>query len=97
MCCVLVESTAHGRELLKLLPGARMVDATPKEQEVVLNERLARHLHVAHGDSVSLWVQLPSSIPRESLSSTMVNTRKAIAELVAKRHSPVTAAESNTQ
>ena len=39
----------------------------PREQDVVLNERLARHLGVHPGDSVSLLVPVPSTIPRESL------------------------------
>jgi putative ABC transport system permease protein len=39
----------------------------PGENGVVLNVRLARHLEVRPGDSVSLWVPVPSTIPRESL------------------------------
>ncbi len=39
----------------------------PHEQDAVLNERLARHLGVHPGDSVSLLVPVPSTIPRESL------------------------------
>jgi ABC-type antimicrobial peptide transport system permease subunit len=39
----------------------------PQGQETVLNERLARHLGVHPGDSVSLLVPVPSTIPRESL------------------------------
>lgn len=39
----------------------------PREQDVVLNDRLARHLGVQTGDSVSLLVPVPSTIPRESL------------------------------
>jgi len=39
----------------------------PHAQDAVLNERLARHLGVHPGDSVSLLVPVPSTIPRESL------------------------------
>jgi putative ABC transport system permease protein len=41
--------------------------AVPTGQEVVINARLARELGVAAGDDVSLWVQPPAAIPRESL------------------------------
>jgi putative ABC transport system permease protein len=41
--------------------------AVPREQGVVLNSRLAQHLGVKPGDSVSLLVPVPSTIPRESL------------------------------
>ncbi len=41
--------------------------AVPREQAVVLNSRLAQHLGVKPGDSVSLLVPVPSTIPRESL------------------------------
>ncbi len=41
--------------------------AVPREQAVVLNSRLAQHLGAKPGDSVSLLVPVPSTIPRESL------------------------------
>lgn len=39
----------------------------PRERDVVLNARLAGHLGVKTGDSVSLLIPVPSTIPRESL------------------------------
>ncbi|MEZ6062275.1 MAG: hypothetical protein R3C19_18190 [Planctomycetaceae bacterium] len=39
----------------------------PGDREVVLGYRTAMELHVKSGDTVSLWVELPSSIPRDSL------------------------------
>jgi ABC-type antimicrobial peptide transport system permease subunit len=39
----------------------------PSGQEAILNDRLARQLNVSEGADVSLWLQLPSLIPRESL------------------------------
>jgi putative ABC transport system permease protein len=39
----------------------------PRDHDVVLNARLAGHLGVKPGDSVSLWISVPSTIPRESL------------------------------
>ncbi len=39
----------------------------PDERKVVLGYRTANELAVQQGDTVSLWVELPSSIPRDSL------------------------------
>lgn len=39
----------------------------PVDQEVVLNTQTASDLGVQIGDEVSLWIQLPSSIPQDSL------------------------------
>jgi putative ABC transport system permease protein len=39
----------------------------PRDRDVVLNARLAEHLGVKRGDSVSLLIPVPSTIPRESL------------------------------
>jgi putative ABC transport system permease protein len=39
----------------------------PRDRDVVLNARLAGHLGVKQGDSVSLLIPVPSTIPRESL------------------------------
>ncbi len=39
----------------------------PRERDVVLNARLAGHLGVKPGDSVSLLIPVPSTIPSESL------------------------------
>lgn len=41
--------------------------AHPIENEVVLSQRLADQLRVKAGKEVSLWLEIPSSIPRESL------------------------------
>ena len=39
----------------------------PQEREIVLGYRTAEELKVAAGDPVTLWIELPSSIPRDSL------------------------------
>ena len=41
--------------------------AAPKESGIVLGFRTATELNAVVGDSVSVWVELPSSIPRDSL------------------------------
>lgn len=41
--------------------------AAPAESGIVLGFRTATELNAAIGDSVSVWVELPSSIPRDSL------------------------------
>ncbi len=48
-----------------LLDGAQV--AAPQESGIVLGFRTATELDAAVGDSVSVWVELPSSIPRDSL------------------------------
>jgi putative ABC transport system permease protein len=39
----------------------------PVESEIVLSDRLARQLNAQAGDEVSIWLEIPSSLPRESL------------------------------
>lgn len=39
----------------------------PGNQEILLNSRVAKELKVQQGDEVSVWIELPSSIPRDSL------------------------------
>lgn len=39
----------------------------PVDQEIVLSDRLARQLQVQEGDEVAVWLEMPSSLPRESL------------------------------
>ncbi|GAB4152180.1 MAG: FtsX-like permease family protein [Planctomycetaceae bacterium] len=39
----------------------------PRETEVVLSNRVARQLDVENGDAISLWIELPATIPRDSL------------------------------
>ncbi|QDT52369.1 FtsX-like permease family protein [Caulifigura coniformis] len=41
--------------------------AAPKEDEVILSPRAAENLRVKPGDSVSLFIELPPTIPRDSL------------------------------
>ena len=41
--------------------------AAPKDSGIVLGFRTATELNAVVGDSVSVWVELPSSIPRDSL------------------------------
>ncbi len=45
----------------------------PKESGIVLGFRTATELNAAVGDSVSVWVELPSSIPRDSLMGEREN------------------------
>lgn len=39
----------------------------PTENEVVLSQRLAEQLSAKKGDDVSMWLEIPSFVPRESL------------------------------
>lgn len=39
----------------------------PENNEVILSRRVARQLDVAAGDAVSMWIELPAAIPRDSL------------------------------
>lgn len=39
----------------------------PVDNEVVLSHRVAEQLSAAVGDDVSLWLEIPSTVPRESL------------------------------
>lgn len=48
-----------------LLDGADV--AAPQESGIVLGFRTATELNAVVGDTVSVWVELPSSIPRDSL------------------------------
>ena len=48
--------------------------AAPKESGIVLGFRTATELNAVVGDSVSVWVELPSSIPRDSLLGERENT-----------------------
>jgi len=41
--------------------------AAPTDNEVVLNSRLAEELGAAAGDEVTLWIEIPASIPRDAL------------------------------
>ncbi len=45
----------------------------PKESGIVLGFRTATELNAVVGDSVSVWVELPSSIPRDSLMGEREN------------------------
>ena len=48
----------------------RLIDIKPADltgNETVINERLAERLRVHAGDDVSLFIEIPSAIPRESL------------------------------
>jgi putative ABC transport system permease protein len=40
---------------------------SPKENQVVLNHQVAKELNLAVGDRVTLWIELPATIPRETL------------------------------
>jgi len=39
----------------------------PVNDEIVINRRIANQLHVKKGDRITLWAEIPSSIPRDSL------------------------------
>lgn len=39
----------------------------PSESEIVLSQRVADDLSAREGDDVSLWLEIPSTVPRESL------------------------------
>ena len=41
--------------------------ALPQDDQVVLNARTARDLGAAPGDEVTLWIEVPSSVPRDTL------------------------------
>jgi hypothetical protein len=41
--------------------------SVPRDTEVVLNSRLAEELGAAAGDEVTLWIEIPASIPRDAL------------------------------
>ncbi|MCH2200851.1 MAG: ABC transporter permease [Fuerstiella sp.] len=41
--------------------------SVPVDNDIVLGFRTARELGIRRGDSVSVWVELPSAIPRDSL------------------------------
>lgn len=45
----------------------------PKESGIVLGFRTATELNAVIGDSVSVWIELPSSIPRDSLMGEREN------------------------
>jgi putative ABC transport system permease protein len=47
--------------------------AAPQESGIVLGFRTATELDAAVGDSVSVWVELPSTIPRDSLMGEREN------------------------
>ena len=40
---------------------------SPVDKEIVLSHRVAEQLSVQVGDDVSLWLEIPSTVPRESL------------------------------
>ncbi len=52
-------------QLINLQPGLKENDL--KENDTVINARLAERLRVKAGDDVSLFIEIPSAIPRESL------------------------------
>tara|TARA_R110002111_G_scaffold254461_2_gene320105 strand:- start:6022 stop:9534 length:3513 start_codon:yes stop_codon:yes gene_type:complete len=39
----------------------------PTDNQVILNSRVAEQLQAAVGDEITLWIELPSAIPRDSL------------------------------
>lgn len=41
--------------------------ARPQKTEVVLNAHVAQSLNVKAGDEVTLWIELPSAVPRDTL------------------------------
>lgn len=57
----------------------------PAEREVVLGARVAADLGVKVGDDISLWVEIPASVPRE----TLLGERDEVAQEVAATVSAV--------
>ena len=57
----------------------------PAEREVVLGARVAADLGVEVGDDISLWVEIPASVPRE----TLLGERDEVAQEVAATVSAV--------
>lgn len=55
----------------------------PGDREVILGYRTARELRVGQGDEVSVWVEVPSSIPRDSLLGEREDINVEIALTVA--------------
>ena len=41
--------------------------SAPTDRDVVINQRLAEELNVQAGDEVTLWIELPATIPREAI------------------------------
>jgi ABC-type antimicrobial peptide transport system permease subunit len=41
--------------------------AVPANDEVILNQRVAEQLDAKAGDAVTLWIELPATVPRDSL------------------------------
>lgn len=54
-----------GPELWKLVEHGDA--AVPANDEVILNQRVAEQLNAKAGDKVTLWIELPAAIPRDSL------------------------------
>ena len=50
----------------------------PKDGEVVLNTQVAQALHAKVGDEVTLWIELPSAVPRDTLLGHKDNDSKEI-------------------
>jgi ABC-type antimicrobial peptide transport system permease subunit len=67
--------------------------AAPQDGEIVLGYRTATELQAGSGDTVTLWVELPSSIPRDSLLGEREETTLEI-ELQVSNVLPETAGAS---
>ena len=50
----------------------------PKEDEVILSAPVAEQLNVKDGDEITLWIELPSSIPRDSLLGEREETSREV-------------------
>jgi putative ABC transport system permease protein len=56
--------------------------AVPTERAVVLNHRAASELQVKAGDEVTLWVELPATIPRDALLGEREEVSKELVLIV---------------
>ncbi|MCA9040085.1 MAG: ABC transporter permease [Planctomycetaceae bacterium] len=60
--------------------------APPEANEILLNARLAEELQVKTGDEISAWVELPATIPRDSLlgkrEETSIEVRYIVREII---------------
>jgi putative ABC transport system permease protein len=57
---------------------------SPQDNEVILSSRVGEQLKVADGDSLTLWIELPATVPRDSLLGKREQTSVEIPLVVKK-------------
>ena len=55
----------------------------PADREIILNQRTADNLQVKVGDELSVWIEVPETIPRESLLGDRDETTRELTLTVA--------------